>query len=352
MTEKDKGAARVATLDEIETQLGAFVTAHYGADAEARAVGPMPGHAGLTFGFEVWQGGRRRDSLVLRIPPKNVRRSGNTDVYRQAPLLRALKAQGLPVPGVPWAEAGDDTEFGVPYIMMERLEGETCFLWDPQPVWPRTGDTVPNLWRQGACALAQIHEFDWRRHLPDWETPRPATEEIARWTPIFGQSPEPEWIAIAEEVRDLLLETMPEDMPVGLRHGDSQIGNILFQDGKVAGVIDWELSGIGAHLLDLGWYMTFADPESWSTKWGPVNPAPIAELQAAYEDVRGRPQPDVEWYRAFAGFRFGSITCLNVKLHRKGYRHDPVWEDIGLSAMSLFGRARELLRERRATGGK
>ena len=49
----------------------------------------MPGHAGLSFGFTV-EHGEARDELVMRVPPKGVRRKGNTDVIRQVPLLQAL----------------------------------------------------------------------------------------------------------------------------------------------------------------------------------------------------------------------------------------------------------------------
>ncbi|HEX9843585.1 MAG TPA: hypothetical protein VGC20_12585 [bacterium] len=49
---------------------------------------------------------------------------------------------------------------------------------------------------------------------------------------------------------------------------------------------------------------------------------------------------------AFAEFfvRFGVIGCLNVKLHRKGQRHDPMWERFAPSIPFLFGRAAALLR--------
>jgi aminoglycoside phosphotransferase (APT) family kinase protein len=349
MNEQTRSSPRVASVEEIRTQLAGFVAEHYGRGADLRNVGPMPGHAGLTFGFEVWKDGLCADSLVLRIPPKGVRRSGNTDVYRQAPLLRTLKALGLPVPGIPWADE-DERWFGVPFIMMELLPGETCFPWDPQPVWRREDDTIRHLWRHAAAALAEIHNVDWQTHLRDWEAPQPIVEEIERWKPIYAQSPEPAWAETADEVRQLLLETMPADLPVGLQHGDFQIGNILFQDGRVSGIIDWELSCIGTHLMDLGWLLMFNDPESWSEKWPPLNQVPLDELRAIYEEGRGRPISDVDWYQAMACYRLGSITCLNVKLHRRGYRHDPVWENLGYSAPFQLGRARSLLLRRRSSG--
>ena len=334
--------ARVDALGTIIDQVAAFAVEHYGADAVVRDVKPMPGHAGLSFGFEVHRGGGLCEAIVMRIPPKNVRRSGNTDVLRQAPLLRGLTDAGLPVPRVLWA-GNDERWFGVPYLMVERLPGETCFLWDPQPVWDRTQNTIPDLWRLGAQTLSQIHRVDWNRYLGAWAPVHPVAAEIERWAPIYAQSPEPEWAEAADKLRQLLLSRLPEKTPTGLIHGDYQVGNLLFDAGRVRAVIDWELSGLGAHLIDVGWYLMCADPESWHPDWGPVNPAPLDELQAIYEDGMSAHYSDLDWYRALAAYRMASIVCINVKLHRRGHRHDPLWEQYALAAPNLFAKARRLL---------
>ena len=140
------------------------------------------GHAGLTFGFDLVgpEPGRRR-GLVLKLAPPGVRRSGNTDVYKQAPLLRALRAAGLPVPGVPYADAGESW-FGVPFIMMERLAGLPFFIWKPDPAFDCSAAAVMPLYEQTIAAMAALHRFDWRRSLPDWEEPRALVDEVLRWT--------------------------------------------------------------------------------------------------------------------------------------------------------------------------
>src|SRR6266851_1600426 len=51
---------------------------------------------------------------------------------------------------------------------------------------------------------------------------------------------------------------------------------------------------------------------------------------------------EIRWFRAFAGYRFGVITCFNVMLHRRGKRIDPQWEDTGRSAPRMFERGLEL----------
>jgi len=96
-------------------------------------------------------------------------------------------------------------------------------------------------------------------------------------------------------------------------------------------------------LLDIGWLMMVADQENWVDAWRPVYPPDVAEIRDTYESRMGQRYPEIPWYQAFAGYRLASIGCLNVKLHRKGQRHDPLWENMGLCLSNMFERARALL---------
>ncbi len=333
----------VATIAE---PLQRFVVAHYGTTARAVDLKPMElGHAGLTYGFAVEDSGNTIARLVLRLAPPGVRRHGNTDVYRQAPLLRALQSHGQPVPKVPWASPDEDW-FGTPFIMMERLPGIPCLIWDPDPQFPRTDQAIGELWRHSARALADLHDFDWQHHLADWEKPRPLSEEVLRWDGVLAKAQEPEWLAAGQRVRALVLAQMPEGMPVGLIHGDFQPGNVLFDGDKLTGIVDWELSSIGAQLLDVGWMMMMSDRDSWHESFRPVHSPAPQKLREVYQTHRGKQFPDIDWYWAFAGYRFGTICCLNVRLHRTGKRHDPIWENFALAIPSLFGRAEQILTAR------
>ena len=334
---------------QLKANLQGLIHDRIGAEFELAGLHDSDGHAGLTFLFET----RRRGAhdiagrYVLKIPPKGVARRGNTDVYRQAPLLRALHAQGLPVPDVPWADENEHW-FGVPYIVMERLPGRVFFVWDPHPSFSRDRDPTEALWRQCVDALPRIHRFDWRTHLAGWEDPQPLGEMIRRWRKIYLHSPDPHWIKQAEEVERLLLDSRPAADPIGVFHGDYQPGNCLYEDGRLTGIIDWELAGIGAQLLDIGWLMMAADRHNWVDEWCSIHPPPTAELRERYEAGMGQRYDDIPWFQAFAGFRLASIGCLNVKLHRRGQRHDPIWEMMGLTLSNMFERARQLLLDPKA----
>ncbi len=336
---------------ELRASLAAFIQAEIGAELALADVQDSDGHAGLTFLFETRRRGESNNAgrYVLKLPPKGVARRGNTDVYRQAPLLRAMHAAGLPVPSVPYASENEDW-FGVPYLVMDRLPGRVFFVWDPDPAFDRTPAAVAPLWRQCVEALVGFHEFDWQAHLAEWQAPEPLHEQVTRWQKIYLHAPEPHWIDQAREVERLLLASLPVGTPVGIFHGDYQPGNMLYEKGQLTGVIDWELSGIGAQLLDIGWLMMAADPLNWVPQWQPVHPPTPTEIQAIYESGRGQHYPDIPWYQAFAGYRLASIGCLNVKLHRKGQRHDPIWENMALCLSRMFERARCLLVERDLNG--
>src|SRR5262249_2728710 len=132
----------------------------------------MPGHAGLSFGFQVLDAaGTCVEDLVVRMPPKGVRRKGNTDVLRQVPLLQALRAAGVPVAEVRyWSD--DERWFEVPFFMVGRLPGAVYIVRHPDPsVSPEA------VFTQAVEALASVHTFDWRRRLPSWEPPRDLVDE-------------------------------------------------------------------------------------------------------------------------------------------------------------------------------
>lgn len=304
----------------------------------------MPGHAGLSFGFRVLDGdGDVLDDLVMRMPPKGVRRRGNTDVLRQVPLLQALRESGLPVAEVRyWSD--DEQWFEVPFFMVGRLPGEIYVVRQPDPSFASV--PVSTIFEQGVTALAGVHTFDWQHRLSGWAEVRDLVDEIHYWDPILTKAAEPQWIGMGEETRDLLLASVPPSPAVGVFHGDFQTNNLLFDGPKLVAVLDWEISGLGAQLLDLGWLLMMNDPESWHDGAGLSVVPPFEALVERYAEASGRAVTldEVAWYRALSGYRFGVISGLNVMLHCTGKRPDPSWEGIALSVPALFGRGRDLLR--------
>lgn len=323
---------------DLSARLSEFLAPEVGSAIRVRDLAPMEdGHAGLTFGFRLESAdGTTFGSYVLRMAPAGVTRRGNTDVYRQAPLLRALHKAGLPVPAVPFASAGEDA-LGAPFIVMEKLPGRVFLIWEPHPTFARDAATLDSIWHQAARALAAIHRLDWRRALAEWEQPQPLAAELRRWDKILRHSQDETWLALGLRLQQRLLDTEPAPQAIGLIHGDFQPGNVLYGEGnRLSGIVDWELSSIGAQGLDVGWLMMMGDPGAWAPDWPPIVARPSTFLLEAYRDAGGPAVEHVEWFQAFAAYRMASIACLNVKLHRTGKRPDPLWDRFAPSIAPMF----------------
>jgi aminoglycoside phosphotransferase (APT) family kinase protein len=152
-------------------------------------------------------------------------------------LLQHLKVAGLAVPKPYLVDKSGDI-FATPYIVIEFIDGETDFA-------PATLDDAI---LQLATHLDSIHRVDTAalNFLPSQEQ---------KYTDKLGQRP-----AILDEslsegrIRDTLEAVWPltRHNPSTLLHGDYWPGNVLWKDGQLAAVIDWEDAAIGDPIADLG----------------------------------------------------------------------------------------------------
>src|SRR2546428_8074971 len=104
-------------MSEAEERIAADLTAQI--RQPVPKVLPIPeGHSGFTYWVEL--DGRRG---VLRLPPPGARIAGPADIPRQARIMAALSAQGLPVPAV-IATSYDPVVDGRPFVLMEAVQGD------------------------------------------------------------------------------------------------------------------------------------------------------------------------------------------------------------------------------------
>lgn len=330
-------------VNDLPNKLESLMRATRGESARVRDLRVMEdGHAGLTFGFDLLPGTGEPEAYILKLAPIGVPRRGSTDVYRQAVLLRALHASGLPVPHIAWS-GDDDSPLGTQFIVMERLPGRVFVIWEPDASFPTDTAFVREMWWQTIRALAGFHRLDWTQTLAGWETPYSLASELERWNSLLRHAPEPAWLEAGKRLHAALCAAPPPETPVGLVHGDYQPGNVLWENGRLTGVIDWDLSGIGAQGIDVGWLLMMIDGAAWADGWKPVAPVSRAELLDVYLAAGGTAHEHLDWFQAFGQFRLGAIACLNVKLNRNGRRPDPLWERFAPSISTLFARAQELL---------
>ena len=303
----------------------------------------MPGHAGFAYGFRVRHGGEVQ-SWFIRLPPPNVNWRGTADVLRQVAVLNALDGTEVPHCSVQWS--GDDLQwFGCPYFVVPWLQGDVLRIGPEEWGAELSEGQLVDLGQEAMQALAGIHRVDPAK-APYLGKPVPFTDDVLHWDRFYQRAADPHRLEDAPIVRQKLLDNIPADAPVGIFHGDFQTANLFCRQDPPAllAVIDWELTGIGATLNDLGWILTFSDPAAWSGTRGAspkfLDPATLLKL---YEDSYGAALPDMNWFRALAAYKFAIISGFNLSLHRRGKRVDDTWEETALSMGSLIDRANELL---------
>lgn len=154
-------------------------------------------------------------------------------VTREARALQFVSRLGIPAPEL-LAVDPTGAEAGVPALLMTRLPGRV--EWSPADV---------ERWLQRlAAVLAPIH----RAALPP-----PGV--IGRYTPYRQRSYLPpawaRWPAVWERAVRIFHGPTP-DGPVVFLHRDFHPGNVLWQRGRVTGVVDWQSAAVGPPSVDVG----------------------------------------------------------------------------------------------------
>ncbi len=185
----------------------------------------------------VLPGGGNRTWVVRRHGPVDLAQNPDVaeDEYR---LLGVTTAAGLLTPAPIYLDETREV-FPTPYLVLEHLAGETVFS-PENPV-----DCAVQMAEQ----LVDIHGITCKSHDLTY-----LRDQAAVNIKDIGTKPTCLDNAIGEAaIRRLLVSIWPP--PGGneptLVHGDYWPGNILWQDGRLVGIIDWEDAQFGEPLADV-----------------------------------------------------------------------------------------------------
>jgi aminoglycoside phosphotransferase (APT) family kinase protein len=174
-----------------------------------------------------------------------VRRHGDVDLRRnphiaaaEFRLLEILQSVGLPTPKPYYLDQSGEI-FATPYLVVEYIEGKPEFA-------PADLD---DLILQLAAHLPRIHDVDWSNLGLSF---LPRQEAITGGK--LGARPASVDRSLEEgRIRDTLESVwpLPQRNESVLLHGDFWPGNILWKDGRLVGIVDWEDAALGDPLADL-----------------------------------------------------------------------------------------------------
>jgi aminoglycoside phosphotransferase (APT) family kinase protein len=274
------------------------------------------GHSGFTYFVTIDDGaGPRR--FVLRLPPPGARIAGPADVVRQGRIMAALHAAGLPAPAIP-VLSSDPVVDGRPFLLMDAVEGSRI---EKAGVEQKPLEIAAS----AVSVLKKLHALPLDRTGIGDEAPVGLQAEMLRWLWLIDRAPA-ELTPRAGHLGGLLAARLPAEREPTLVHGDYHYGNMLFRGSDVVAVLDWEIAQIGQPLLDLGCLCIVSHRRKYE---GAPNPGgsidvPIEDLCRLY----GADPDEMHWYLALSLYKYASIFGYNLMLHRRGKRHDPMYEGL------------------------
>jgi aminoglycoside phosphotransferase (APT) family kinase protein len=331
----------------VREPLEEFLDAHGIGEGRLEAERIGEGHSNIT--FLVRRGAAR---VVMRRPPRPPLPPSAHDVLREARLLRALEGTPVRVPTV-LAVGDDESVLGVPFYVMEEIEGSVLASQIPPPLDSpaerrRTSEELVD-------ALVEVHSVDWGAcGLDGYGKPTGYLErQLRRFTGLWEHNKTRE-LEVVEELGEWLRENMPDSPGATIVHGDYRLGNVMMADSapaELVAIFDWELSTIGDPLADVGYMtVTWVEPDDLEdTMFANLNAVTRREgfltreeLIARYEELSGRSISALNWYQALALWKAAVFMEGNYKRFQSGSTDDEYLGLFDRGVPMLAEKAREI----------
>ena len=282
------------------------------------------GKSNLTFRIDAGT-----QSVILRRPPLGHVLPTAHDMVREHTVMSALSGTPVPVPRM--LHLCTDAEvLGQPFYVMERVDGHVC-----REALPAGYADAPEQRRAIGEALVEVlaalHEVEPEAvglggfGRPEGDLERQVRRWVKQWdaTRIEGHEP-----------LDALAADLAAQVPATQRstvvHGDYRLDNTLLhptEPGRIAAVLDWEMSTLGDPLADLGillGYWSQADDTGARTEATVVPAATVLEgfptrqeVAELYARRTGLDLTPLPWYAAFAAFKL-AVVCAGIVARVRG----------------------------------
>jgi aminoglycoside phosphotransferase (APT) family kinase protein len=229
--------------------------------------------------------------------------------------MKALREAGVPVPRV-LAYSAEPAVDGRPFVLMELIDGMS--------VGEAVATTTPHhLVTSAFQAIRLMHAVPADETGLGGESPTALDAEVARWKALRLRAPQ-DLVRRAPELEELLLHALPAAGNPVLVHGDYHLNNLLFKNGNVVAILDWEIAELGQGPLDEAALCLLAVRE----EFGEPNAGEEAALPLEEMLSLAGAGPDFDWYMAATCHKYAAILGYNLGLHRRGRRIDPIFEEL------------------------
>lgn len=271
------------------------------------------GHSGFTYLLQAEGVDGKRD-LVLRVSPPGARITGTADIGRQARIMQGLRAAGMPAPEI-FAHSSGPVLAGRSFLLASRIPGD-----DWRRAREEHGDSI--LYAEAANYLTRMQSLPMGEVAIACERALTPELEAGRWSVLLERAPD-EVSVPGTQLFARLLATAPPPADVVLVHGDFHYGNMIFDAGRLAAVVDWEIASIGDPLIDRSSLAVAVLRRQFADEVNTMGDIEVSiEQVMAPADTPARAQ----WFVALACAKYSAIIGYNLGLHRSGRRPDPIYE--------------------------
>jgi aminoglycoside phosphotransferase (APT) family kinase protein len=306
--DRQASAAKSQVLEVSADQLAAFIAAQpdVAGEVTVRDVENLSEGAGASNGIVLFTasiGGETRE-LVLRYatPTPLLKQKRFADEFQT---MQAARTAGIPVPAVYWLD-----EHGAllerPSCIVERLHGESppASLFTDGIIARATPDARKRMMLSVATLHGRLRAVnigpEQAPHLTHRGEGRTAIEREYAWWIREAElaHPSADKLSLLRSAREKMLAAQPAVYSERLVHGDPQFANVMFRDGRILALLDWELAYLGHNEADLALLILFS--EVLNPPDAPLEGVPSeAEYIAAFEKAAGAPVQALEYFKAF-----------------------------------------------------
>jgi aminoglycoside phosphotransferase (APT) family kinase protein len=206
---------------------------------------------------------------------------------------------------------------------MEKAAGESIHDTQLQPWFTEGPDALrADVCRQWVAAFAGLAKLPPLACLGDPVSPQ---DDAMVWREFAGKANCEPLVGLYDRLLD---RPAPVSGPPAVVHGDTKLSNLMWHDGRISAVLDWEMALNGEPLSDLG-YMLYGFASEYHGATTPQRqPGMVSrdELIAQWEAVSGRSADGVFWHEIAQIGKITAIMAEGVDMWVSGRSQDPKLE--------------------------